>query len=129
MSSFGRHYILLPDRTIVEVEMMQWARWFNTADRHIGLTETELHRISTVFLGLDHSWGRGPPILFETMVFDKEGYESSLIKNFIVHDDHECVRYSSFDDAEAGHAAMVRRYLKLEADAAARMRWEKDKAK
>lgn len=57
---FG-HYILLPDRTIVEVEMMEWARWFETADRHIGLTDTEFHSISTIFLGL-------PPILFETMV-------------------------------------------------------------
>jgi len=26
--------------------------------------------ISTVFLGLDHSFGSGPPLLFETMVFN-----------------------------------------------------------
>jgi hypothetical protein len=25
--------------------------------------------VSTVFLGLDHSFGEGPPLLFETMVF------------------------------------------------------------
>lgn len=25
--------------------------------------------VSTVFLGLDHSYGKGPPILWETMVF------------------------------------------------------------
>jgi len=26
-------------------------------------------QISTVFLGIDHSWDNGPPVLFETMVF------------------------------------------------------------
>ena len=25
--------------------------------------------LSTVFLGIDHSWDNGPPVLFETMVF------------------------------------------------------------
>src|SRR5687768_5498583 len=25
--------------------------------------------VSTVWLGLDHSWGAGPPVIFETMVF------------------------------------------------------------
>lgn len=129
MSSFGRHYILLPDRTIVEVDMMEWAHWFETADRHIGLTVTEFHTISTIFLGLDHrfGFGNGPPILFETMVFDKEGHDSPLV-DFPVHTSHDCMRYSSLDDAEAGHAAMVRRYLKMEAEAAsASMQREREK--
>jgi hypothetical protein len=26
-------------------------------------------RISTVWLGLDHRWGEGPPVIFETMIF------------------------------------------------------------
>jgi hypothetical protein len=30
--------------------------------------------VSTVFLGFDHDWSfKGPPLLFETMVFHKEG--------------------------------------------------------
>src|SRR6187401_652293 len=32
--------------------------------------------VSTVFLGLDHSWGHGPPLLYETMVFDPGGDEA-----------------------------------------------------
>lgn len=46
--------------------------------------------ISTVFLGLDHSWIGGPPVLWETMIFGGE------------HDQYQ-ERYYSFDDALDGH--------------------------
>jgi hypothetical protein len=53
--------------------------------------------VSTVFLGLDHSYSEeGPPILFETMVF-----------NGPLHDEME--RYATYDEAEAGHAIMIER--------------------
>lgn len=47
-------------------------------------------RVSTVFIGLDHSWGNGPPILFETMVF-RGGHGE------------ECERYCTWQEAEEGH--------------------------
>lgn len=62
--------------------------------RRVGHTETWNGEVSTVFLGLDHSWSGPPPLLFETMVFG-----GTL--------DQEQVRYSTWDEAEAGHAAMV----------------------
>lgn len=31
--------------------------------------------VSTVWLALDHSWGGGPPLLFETMIFGPESWE------------------------------------------------------
>lgn len=40
----------------------------------------------------------GPPVLFETLAFRKGG-----------ENDEQCERYSTWDDAEAGHAAMIRR--------------------
>jgi len=46
--------------------------------------------ISTVFLGLDHNWGDGPAVLFETMIFGGE------------HDDYQ-VRYETWEQAEKGH--------------------------
>lgn len=52
--------------------------------------------VSTVWLGLDHNWGDGPPHIFETMVF-AEG--SSM--------DSACERYSTLAEAELGHRAMV----------------------
>jgi len=50
--------------------------------------------VSTVFLGLDHQWGDGPPLLFETMVF---GWTSSAW----------CLRCSTWEQAEAQHARAV----------------------
>jgi hypothetical protein len=50
--------------------------------------------VSTVFLGVDHSFGSGRPLLFETMVFGGEL-------------DEEQVRYSTEAEALAGHSAMV----------------------
>jgi hypothetical protein len=51
--------------------------------------------VSTVFLGLDHQWGDGPPLVFETMIFGGE------------HDQYQ-ERYSTWDEAEAGHKQGVR---------------------
>lgn len=51
--------------------------------------------VSTVFLGLDHAWGDGPPMLFETMVFGGSN-------------DEYCERYSTWDEAEAGHKESCR---------------------
>jgi hypothetical protein len=46
--------------------------------------------VSTVFLGLDHSWDEGKPVLWETMIFGGE------------HDQY-MDRYSSVEDALEGH--------------------------
>lgn len=50
--------------------------------------------ISTVFLVLDHNFSGGPPVLWETMVFD-----GPL--------DQHCDRYNSVAMAKAGHAETV----------------------
>lgn len=40
------------------------------SNNRVDYTEVGELRVSTVFLGLDHNFtGKGPPILFETMVF------------------------------------------------------------
>ena len=51
--------------------------------------------VSTVFLGLDHQFGNGPPLLYETMIFGGP------------HDQWQD-RYTSRKDAERGHRAAVR---------------------
>lgn len=56
--------------------------------------------ISTVFLPIDHGWGEGPPILFETMVF---GYEGDAEYQW---------RYISEEDALFGHALIVAAVVK-----------------
>ena len=69
--------------------------------KHVDDTDIGDARISTVFLGIDHSHGHGPPLLFETMIFGG------------VHDQYQ-VRCSTWEQAEAQHAtacAMVRKYI------------------
>lgn len=116
------YFILDTDRRPVSVDVLTWGRWYEDADnRRVAETFTELYRVSTVFLGIDHRFsGKGPPILFETMVFEKEPHLREIFGDLReVHDDiGECERYATWDDAEAGHNAMVKRILKREKEAA-----------
>jgi hypothetical protein len=54
-------------------DFIQWAMLFETEDRHVATTITPYgERLSTVFLGMDHSFiftANRTPILFETMLF------------------------------------------------------------
>ena len=78
-------------------DLLTWAKWFGTANRRVAQDERDGVRVSTVFLGLDHRFGgNGPPILFETMIFGGP------------HDQDQD-RYSTWEEAEAGHAEMCTR--------------------
>jgi hypothetical protein len=54
-------------------DFLLWAMYFETADRRVAEDKTLYgERLSTVFLGMDHSFNFHPdatPILFETMLF------------------------------------------------------------
>lgn len=81
-----------------EPDMLKWGRWFETADRQVAVTEIGEAHVSTVFVGLDHQFGSGPPLLFESMIFWKG------------HDlDRDQDRYSTREEALVGHGAMVAR--------------------
>jgi hypothetical protein len=77
---------------------MEWVRAFEDIDdRVVDFTlAADGGELSTVWLGLDHSFGAGPPLIFETMVFGGPN-------------DEEQERYSTEEEAKAGHAAMVER--------------------
>jgi hypothetical protein len=95
-------YILDDDGRPVPCDDLEaWAYWFETAERHVADDMDEGEgaarvRVSTVFLGLDHSWGHGPPVLWESMIFG-----GPL--------DGEQQRYSSREEALLGHHAMCLR--------------------
>ena len=57
-------YILKGHTPIVEPNLLKWGKWFETANRIVAKDNIGKVRISTVFLGLDHSFGRGKPLLF-----------------------------------------------------------------
>lgn len=88
------HYILDENRKPVAVDMMTWVRSFDRKNRQVDRTELPNgYLVSTVFLGLDHNWGPGPPLIFETMTFP-ECPDGEQIQD----------RYSTRDEAKAGHA-------------------------
>jgi hypothetical protein len=55
--------------------------------------------VSTVFLGLDHQFGEGPPLLFETMVFAQQDMGREALEALTQ-------RYSTWHEAEQGHEAV-----------------------
>lgn len=66
----GSQKYILKDKKIVPVDLMTWAEWFETAERHVGNDTVGDVQVSTVFLGLNHNlFGNGEPLLFETMIF------------------------------------------------------------
>jgi len=105
-------YILDGHKLVPCEDLIKWATWFETANRTIArkdigipvwkyylgkwfrLKRFEPITISTVFLGLDHSFGKGPPLLFETMIFGGkfDSYQE---------------RYSTWEQAEAGHLRAI----------------------
>lgn len=96
------HYILKDKEPVPVDDIIEWAKWFETADdeRQVDLTVVDIgEEASTVFTGLEYRlFGDGPPLLFETMVFGG-GY------------DGETWRYSTWDEAEAGHKKVVERVM------------------
>lgn len=77
-------------RTLYEwAELLELPEYKQVAETNVGETW-----VSTVWLGLDHQFGGGPPLIFETMVFG-----GPL--------DQEMDRYSTETEAVAGHETMV----------------------
>jgi hypothetical protein len=70
-----RYYILNGHTPVPVADMLEWAKWFETAGDARIVAQTEISenvRVSTVFLGMDHSFGFGAdraPMIFETMTF------------------------------------------------------------
>jgi hypothetical protein len=94
MSDF---YILDANRNVIPCPTVtQWGAWMESFEkRRVASTECGTGvRVSTVFLGLDHNFGDGPPLVFETMVFGGTF-------------DEECERCATWAEAEAQHRAMV----------------------
>lgn len=105
-------YISLPGGVIEAVHsegiglegLNKWSEWYETSHdkpfvdggRRVALTKLpDGSEVSTVFLSIDHNFGRGSePILFETMVFGGPHNE-------------EQVRYRTWQEAVAGHDKLV----------------------
>lgn len=88
------------DRSGRPISLDEWTRNFrlnrSVAQTHLG----RLGYVSTVFLGLNHAWDDGPPLLFETLVFG-----GPL--------DETMERYTTEEQARIGHEFMIMRLTTL----------------
>lgn len=104
-----RYYIVRPGGEIVGTDsILEWGAWYEEAGsipgsrpfleggRRVAWTDLENgDAVSTVFLGMNHAFGSGPPILFETMIRRAGGYEEQW-------------RYHTHEEALKGHEYAVR---------------------
>jgi hypothetical protein len=77
--------------------ILEWAAWFAQSHEARVVVKTELPSgttVSTVFLGIDHGFHGGDPVLWETMMFGG-AYDLA------------CDRYRSRKDAIVGHEVWV----------------------
>jgi hypothetical protein len=104
----SRYILNSAGEPVIESDLLTWAKAFENSDRKVKQEHVGPFLVSTVFLGLNHNFSEGPPILWETMVFLK---------------DHEGIRYGedigmdrcsgSREQALAMHAAMVQRIASI----------------
>jgi len=109
--------VLIGQTPVPEPDLLTWAMWMETGDRHVRHTRVGPYFVSTIFLGLDHNHFRyldpensGPPILFETMVYVHNphtvecfGKEITFNSDFL--DIQE--RCSTWLEAEAQHQRVI----------------------
>lgn len=92
------NYILQGHKVVREDNIVEWAKWFESANRIVKKTEVAPGvEVSTVFLGVDHQFGDGDPLLFETMIFggERDGFQD---------------RYSTWDEALKSHNIIVKEF-------------------
>jgi len=85
------------NKPLVSTSIIEAAEWLENNPERKAVKQEHIGDIfiSTVFLGLDHSWNSDVPVLWETMIFggpnDQEYQE----------------RYTSYEDAVEGHKVAV----------------------
>lgn len=105
------HYILDDEGNPKQAELIEWAAWFETCERIVEQTKLPIGiTVSTVFLGIDHNWSGGTPVLWETMIFG--GPYSQGYKKYQMYQ----MRYSSREQAEKGHARAVKHAMEWRAE-------------
>jgi len=99
-----------------------WVAMMHEVERH--LRDPEYKRVgldvldnglevSTVWLGLDHRYTPGRPLIFETMIFvpcHKEFTFAGRTHIFKQEEFGEMARYSTLEEAQRGHKFFVKKY-------------------
>jgi hypothetical protein len=92
----GQYILDEKGNPVLEHDIRKWGMWMQDGEKRRVAWDFLASgvRVSTVFLGLDHSWNDGPPVLWETMIFggQHEGYQE---------------RYTSLEEAVEGHKSAL----------------------
>ncbi len=91
------------DRQGNPLTLTEWANAFEKGfDAKVVKQETLPNGrwVSTVWIGLDHRFGDGPPLIFESMVFRTKDSMEEV----------DSRRYSTEEEALVGHADLVERW-------------------
>lgn len=103
------HYILDKEGNARQATLMEWAKWMEKKERVVKQEWIDDIFVSTVFLGIDHNFEEGPPILWETMAFKKCEPET-VMGLTVTKKEIACDRCSgNREQAEAMHQRMVLR--------------------
>jgi hypothetical protein len=99
-------YYILEGQITRKVSFLEWAQWCEQSGMERSLAQDEISedvKVSTVFLGLDHSLLKDghEPLIFETMVFGGKA-------------DGRLQRYSTYSQALAGHNEVVEEVMEIE---------------
>ena len=98
------------DRQGNPITLKQWAGRFEMSIEEKQVNRTVLpngYLVSTVWLGLDHSFGDGPPLIFESMVFTCNAKQK--VTDWLELD---MCQYSTEAEALKGHKRLVNKWRK-----------------
>ena len=86
-----------------EITIEEWGKLITDKDYKIIKQEDIKNNrwVSTVWLGSDHQFGEGEPLIFETMVFPKGDWGELDVR-----------RYTTEEEAIKGHKEMVEKWNK-----------------
>ena len=104
--NMSNYFKLNKDKTVTETSLEEFSKWVaegQDEDQIVGKDKIGDAEVSTVFLGLDHSFGGGKPVLFETMVFDRSISAGN-------NTDIDGIRYNTWEEAVKGHNETVIKY-------------------
>jgi len=91
-------YILAEDgKTPIECDNLTlWGKWFEGAERRVARWNSpDGDMVSTVFLGLDHNFDGGKPLLWETLTQSKDIADEKM------------ERYETYEEAINGHERAI----------------------
>lgn len=90
---------------VPSTDIVEWMEWMNTHDRTVNYsTLSDGSTVSTVFLGINHSFMNSPPVLFETMSFGPPPKLKAKVRR----------RYATWVEAERGHKDILNKLWRVE---------------